>query len=72
MRNLKKNIGEIWKIFKDRNRKRGYLGEEDYQEGLQQENYLDSQIKDTTRNTGQGWKKIGGNRKEKEQGDKEQ
>jgi len=33
---------------------------------------LDSWIKDMMRNTGQGWKEIGGNRKEKEQGNEEQ
>jgi len=59
-------------MFKDKNRKRGHLEEENYQEGLWQENYLDSWIKDTTRNTGQGWKEIGGDKREKEQGDQEQ
>ena len=43
--NSKKNIGKIQKMFKDKNRKRGHSEEENYQEGLWQENYLDSQIK---------------------------
>ena len=51
---------------------KGHSGEENYQEGLQQKNYLDGWIKDMTRNTGQGQKEIGGDGKEKEQGDKEQ
>ena len=34
LRNLRKNIGETWKIFKDKNRKKGYSKEENYQEGL--------------------------------------
>ena len=59
-------------MFKDKNRKREYSREKNYQEGLQWENYLDSQIKDMMRNTGQGWKKIGEDGKEREQGDEEQ
>ena len=38
-------------MFEDKNRKKGYSGEENYQKGLQQENYLDSQIKGIIRNT---------------------
>ena len=59
-------------MFKDKNRKKGHLGEENYQEGLQWENYLDGWIKDTTRNTGQDWKEIGEDRKKKEQRNKKQ
>ena len=46
--------------------KKEYSEEGNYQKGLQQENYLDSQIKGTMRNTGQGQKGIGDDRKEKE------
>jgi len=53
LRNLRKNIGEIWKMLKNKNRKKRYSGEENYQEGLWKKNYLDRWIKDTTRNTGQ-------------------
>jgi len=53
LRNLRKNIGEIWKMFKNKNRKKRHSGEENYQEGLWKKNYLDRWIKDTTRNTGQ-------------------
>ena len=53
-------------MFEDKNRKKGYSGEENYQEGLQQENYLDGWIKDTIRNTGQGQKETRGNGKEEE------
>ena len=52
--------------------KRVCLGEENYQGDLQQESYLVGQIKDTMRNTGQGWKEIGDNGKKEEQGDKKQ
>ena len=52
--------------------KKEYSEEGNYQKGLQQENYLDSQIKGTMRNTGQGQKGIGGNGKEQEQEKKEQ
>jgi len=33
---------------------------------------LDSQIKDIIKNTGQGWKEIGGDGKKEEQRDKDQ
>ena len=45
LRNLRKNIGKTWKIFKNKNRKKRHSGKENHQEGLQQKNYLDGQIK---------------------------
>ena len=58
-------------MLEDKKQKKKHLGEENYQEGLQQENYLDGQIKSMTRNTRQGQKEIEGDRKEKEQGNEE-
>ena len=70
-RNLKKNIGKTQRIFENKNRKKGHSGEENYQKGLWQENYLDSQIKDMMRNTRQGQKEIGGDKKKEEQRNEE-
>ena len=72
LKNLRKNTGEIQKMSEDRKEKKEYLGEKNCQGNLQQESYLVGQIKDTIRNTRKGWKEIGDDGKEKEQGDKEQ
>ena len=45
----------------DKKKKKKYLREENCQEGLQQENYLDGQIKGITKNIGKGQKEIGDN-----------
>ena len=71
LRNSRKSIGKTQKMFEDKNRKKRHSEEENYQEDLQQGNYLDGQIKDMTRNTRQGQKEIGGDGKEEEQEDKE-
>ena len=42
-RSLKRSTEETWKILENKKEKKGPSGEENYQEGLQQENYLDGQ-----------------------------
>ena len=66
LRNLRKNTIEIQKISENKKEKKKYLGKRNYQGNLQQESYLVRQIKDMMRNTGQGWKEIGDNKKEEE------
>jgi len=58
---LKKNIKGTWKTLEDRKERRikGYLQEENYLGGSQQESYLDSQIRGTTRNIGKDLREIG-------------
>ena len=63
-KNLRRNIGKTWKIWQDKNARKEHLKEKNYQEGLLQENYSDSQIRDTTKNTGEDWKEIGDSEKE--------
>ena len=71
LRNLRRNTSKIQKMSGDKKEKKEPSGGENYQEGLQQENYLDGQIRSMMRNTGQDQKGIGGDRKEEEQEDKE-
>ena len=59
-------------MSEDRKRKKRHSRERSYQEGLRQENYLGGQTKDMTKNTGQGWKETGGDRKGEGKEDKEQ
>ena len=47
--------------------KKGYLGGKNCQKGSQQENYLDGQTSNTTKNTREGQKEIGSDRKGKKQ-----
>ena len=61
---MKRNTEEIWKMSEDRKRKKKHSEEENYQDDLQQKDYLDGQIKDMMKNTGQGWKGIGDDGKE--------
>ena len=72
LRNLRRNTGETWKTSEDKKEKKKPSEEENYQEGLWQENYSGGQIRSTTRNTGQDQKEIGGDGKKEEQGGKEQ
>ena len=72
LRNLRRNTSKIQKMSGDKKEKKEPSGGENYQEGLQQENYLGGQIKSTIRNTGQDQKEIGGDGKEEEKGGKEQ
>jgi len=51
---------------------RVYLLEENYLVDLQQEDYLNSWIRDMIRNIGQDWKEIGGDGREDESEAKEQ
>ena len=52
---------------KGKKEKREHLEGENYQEGLQQRNYLGSQIRGTTKNIGEGQNGIGSNGKEKKE-----
>ena len=72
LKSLRKNTGKIWKTLEGRKRKREYLGEENYQNDLQQGSYLVGQIKGMIRNIGQDQKGIGDDGKKKEQRDKKQ
>ena len=71
LKNLRKNIDKIWKMLGNRKEKRECLKERNYQGDLQQKIYLVGQIKGMMRNTRQGQKGVGDNRKKEEQGDKE-
>ena len=71
-KNSKRNISKIQKILEDKKEKKKYLREGNCQNSLWQESYLVGQTKNTMRNTRQGWKKIGDDRKEKEQENNEQ
>jgi len=53
-------------MLEDRKKKKEHSGERNCWSDLQQESYLVGQIKDMMRNTGQGWKEIGGDGKKKE------
>ena len=59
-------------MLEGRKEKKEHLEEVNCWGNLWQKSYLDSQIKGTMRNTGQGQRGIGDNRKEKEQENKEQ
>ena len=45
-KNLRRNIGKIWKTLGNRKEKKGHLEEKNCQEDSQQESYLGSQIRD--------------------------
>ena len=51
-KNLRKNISKIKKMWQNKNMRKGHSEEESCQEDLWQENYLDGQTKDTTKNIG--------------------
>ena len=59
LKNSKRNISKTWKIWQDRNTMKEHTEEENCQGGLQQENYSDGQIRDTTKNTREDWRRIG-------------
>ena len=67
-KNLRENIGKIWKIQQDKNVRKKHIEKENCQGDLQQENYSDGWIKGTIKNTGEGWKGIGDGGKESNQG----
>jgi len=60
-KNSKGNINEIWKTWRGKSTKKECSDGENCQEDLQQESYLNDQIKDMTKNIGEDWKGIGGN-----------
>jgi len=53
-KNLRRNIGKIWKMWQDKNAKKEHSSEENYQGSSQQKYYMDGQTGDMTRNTGEG------------------
>jgi len=57
-------------LTQDKNARKEYTTGENCQEGLQQGNYLDSQIKDMTKNIGEDWKETGDNGKENDKKEK--
>jgi len=63
LKNSRKNIGKIWKMWQDKNVRKECTEEENCQGDLWQENYLDGQIKGTIKNTREDWKGIGDNRR---------
>jgi len=67
-KNLRRNISETWKMWQDKNTRKECSKEKNYQEGLLQENYLDGQIRNMTKNTGEDWREIGDSRKKNDWG----
>ena len=70
-RTLKRNTEEIQKMLGDKKEKEEYLEEENCQEDLQQESYIDRQIRGMMRSTGQGQKETGDNGREDQLENKE-
>jgi len=54
-------------MWRDKNTRKEHLKEKNCQGDLWQENYLDSQIKDMTKNTGEDWKETGDDKKENDE-----
>jgi len=55
-------------MWQGKNARKEHLEGESYQEGLQQENCLGSQIKNMTKNIGADWKETGDNGRVNNQG----
>ena len=51
LKSLKESINETWRIFRDKKKKKKYSGEKIYQEDLQQESYMDGQIRSMMKST---------------------
>jgi len=69
---MKGSTKGIWRTSENRKRKKRHSREGSYQEGLQQENYLGGRTKDMMKNTGQGWKETGEDKKGEGKENKEQ
>ena len=69
---MKRNTEGTWRTLEDRKKKKEHSRGGNYQEDSWQENYLDGWIRGMTKNTGQGWKETGGDRKREGKEDKEQ
>ena len=54
-------------MWRDKSAKKGRSNKENYQGGLRQRSYTDSQTNNMTRNIGKGWKGIGGDGRAKSQ-----
>ena len=51
---MKENIDKTWRIFGDKKEKKECSGGKNYQKDLWQESYIDGQIRDIIKSTGQG------------------
>jgi len=58
-KNLRKNIGKIWKMWHAKNMRKQHSNEENFQGGLRRRNYTGGQTSGMTRNIGVGWREIG-------------
>jgi len=58
---LRKNIGEIWRIWHGKSVKRELSNGENCQEDLWQRNYMGSQTSDMTKNIRKEWRRTGDN-----------
>ena len=52
LKSLKESINEIWRIFRDKKKKKEYSEEKNYQKDLQQESYMNKQIRGMIKSTG--------------------
>ena len=52
LKSLKESINETWRIFGDKKKKKEYSGEKNYQKDLQQESYMNKQIRGMIKSTG--------------------
>jgi len=66
-KNLKENIDGTWKMWRGKRVKKERSNKENFQEDSWQRRYTDGQISNTTRNIGEGWKGIGGDRRARSQ-----
>jgi len=57
---MRRNIDGIWKMWRGKSMKKVRSNEENYQGGSQRRSCMDGRTSNTTRNTGEGWKGIGG------------
>ena len=71
LKNMRKNINKIQKMQGSKKKRKGHLKEENCQNGLWQESYLDGQIKGMMKNTRQGQKETRDDGKEEGQEGKE-
>ena len=58
-KNSRKSIGETWKTWHNKSMKREHSNRENYQEDLQQRNYMGGQTSNMTRSIGEEWRKTG-------------
>jgi len=59
LKNLRKSIGETWKMWRDKSMKKEHSDRENRQEDLWQRNYMGGQTSDMTKNIGKEWRRTG-------------